>query len=47
VPPLDSRNFLNDARTGQIGSRRWRDHYASGIGDVERICAQMAGAIAR
>jgi uracil-DNA glycosylase len=47
VPPLDSRNFLNNARLGQIHCRHWRDHHAAGIGDVERICAEMAGAIAR
>jgi hypothetical protein len=47
VPPLDSRNFLDNARLGQIHCRHWRDHHAVGIGDVERICAEMAGAIAR
>ena len=47
VPSLDSRNFLNDARAGQIRRRHWRDHHAVGTGDVERICAEMAGTIAR
>src|SRR5205807_6354340 len=47
VPSLSSRNFLNCARAGQIH----RDHRchrdAGGTGDVERICAEMAGTIAR
>ena len=47
VPPLDSRNFLDNARLGQIHRHHRRDHHAAGIGDVERICAEMAGAIAR
>jgi hypothetical protein len=47
VPALDSRNFLDNARLGQIHCRHWRNHHAAGIGDVERICAEMAGAIAR
>ena len=32
---------------GKFDCRHWRDHHAAGIGDVERICAEMAGAIAR
>ena len=46
VPSLDSRNFLNDARAGQIRRRHGRDHHAIGTGDVERICAEMAGTVA-
>ena len=46
MPSLDSRNFLNDARVGQIRRRHGRDHHAIGTGDVERICAEMAGTVA-
>jgi len=46
VPPLDSRNFLNDAGAGQIRRRYRRDHHAIGTGDVERDCAEMAGTVA-
>ena len=46
VPPLDSRNFLNDARAGQIHRCHGRDHHAIGAGDVERICTEMAGTVA-
>ena len=46
MPSLDSRNFLNDARAGQIHRCHGRDHHAIGAGDVERICAEMAGTVA-
>ena len=46
MPAVDSRNFLNDARAGQIRRRHWSDHYSGGANDVGRACAKMAGTIA-
>ena len=43
VLPLDPRNFLNDARAGQIYRDHRCDHDAGGARDVERIRAEMAG----
>jgi hypothetical protein len=39
--------LLNGAGVGQIPRHHWCDHFAGGASDLERICAEMAGAIAR
>ena len=43
MPWGSSRNFLNDARAGQIYRDHRCDHDAGGARDVERIRAEMAG----
>ena len=47
MPSLDSRNFLNHARPGQVDLDHRCDHHAGGSDDVERLRAEMAGTIAR
>jgi uracil-DNA glycosylase len=47
VPPFNSRNFVNDARARKIRRDHRCDHHASGVVLVERLCAEMAGTIAR
>ena len=47
VPPLDSRNFLNNARDGQIRHHHWLGHCAGRADDVGWIYAEVAGTIAR
>ena len=46
VPSLDSRNFLDHARPGQIDLDHRCDYHAGGTGDVERFRAEMARKIA-
>src|SRR5437773_2090420 len=47
VPWGSSRNFLNHARPGEIHRDHRCDHHARRTGTVERVCAEMAGTIAR
>ena len=47
VLPLDSRNFLNYARAGEIHRDHRCHHDAGRIGDVEQLRSKMAGTIAR
>ena len=47
MPPLHSRNFLNDARTGKVYRNYRRDRYARGSSHVEWFRAEVARPAAR
>src|SRR5207247_556197 len=46
VPWGSSRNFLNHARPGEIHRDHRCDYDARRTGNVERVCAEMAGTLA-